>query len=700
MKAMIWKEWRENAKWALLAFLALGLATLYATTKGFDSSNSQQITNLFEATTTLTMFVVPLFASALGALQVGTELRRDQWAFLLHRPVSRTTIFAGKVIAGLSLYLLATLTPTLILALWMRTPGNLAAPFDWRFLFAPMANILVGITFYFCGMLAAVRPARWYGSRAIGFAMAFGCLVVVNMVPEFWQASGIALLGGVLLGLAAWGSFLTTGTYGRQPRVAKIALGITMLVSLMIVVGGLAIFTLETVVQGDRQASYQDRPPYEAYMIDKSGRILKVSYVEGFPQSATDLQGRTVSVPRAPDDNWSLGRSFLILRRWRGYDGIDFRSTSRYYLRLLGTNYYNPTDKKIRWFWVKSERRIVGYSPISRALIGSVGPQGFSPIAQGLATPFPEPIKTFVQRHGSANYGDIQCLSFAHSVYVFNLNTMRMTRIYEAVTEAPLQGVDIVSALSEAGDGAIALADANTIRVFGQNGRLLFATPFEIQDTKNLTLTISATPKKDRFFLWYEPRRESRKESVRLDHISEFSSNGVLLAKHKLPLLKKPDRGTYTNPLWYEMAAPVLVPPIAMTAATAISTYTLPEDPAKEEIAGLVKMRWLWLLSLVAGLVYAGLTLRLAKRSDLSPRTCFGWAIASFALGLFGALTLLALHEWPTLLACPHCDKKRSVNHRQCEHCAAVFPEPVLDDTAIFDDPAEELDLQRKLQRV
>ena len=47
-------------------------------------------------------------------MQILPELRRDQWAALLHRPVPRGTIFFGKVIAGLLLYLLATAIPFLL----------------------------------------------------------------------------------------------------------------------------------------------------------------------------------------------------------------------------------------------------------------------------------------------------------------------------------------------------------------------------------------------------------------------------------------------------------------------------------------------------------------------------------------------------------------------------------------------------------
>jgi hypothetical protein len=65
----------------------------------------------------------------LGLIQILPELKRDRWAALLHRPVSRGVILRGKVVAGLILYAVATVLPFLYFVWQAATPGHFAAPF-------------------------------------------------------------------------------------------------------------------------------------------------------------------------------------------------------------------------------------------------------------------------------------------------------------------------------------------------------------------------------------------------------------------------------------------------------------------------------------------------------------------------------------------------------------------------------------------
>jgi hypothetical protein len=50
-----------------------------------------------------------------------------------------------------------------------------------------------------------------------------------------------------VLGTAAWGSFLTTGTYERQPRIAKVALGSTLYLGSAVAVCLIACFCLASL---------------------------------------------------------------------------------------------------------------------------------------------------------------------------------------------------------------------------------------------------------------------------------------------------------------------------------------------------------------------------------------------------------------------------------------------------------------------
>ncbi|MCZ6652056.1 MAG: hypothetical protein O7D91_03400, partial [Planctomycetota bacterium] len=286
MRPMIWKELRENFKWAVLWMLGMGLAMAYAlSSPGYYWSGSESICS--QSFLLITTIGCALGAGLLGFLQVIMEMRRDQWAFLVHRPVTRNSIFAGKVVAGMILYLAATGIPLLIAAWWASTPGRIAAPFDGRMMLPGFADILCGVVFYFAGMLTGLRQARWYASRALGIAIAVLCALFVTALAEFWQALIAIVLIGTVMGLSAWGSFLTAGSYASQPRIAKIALGLVVLVGIG-VMGGMGGGLAVGILAGQAPQSWT------RYVLDKDGRILRVTSDHLTVDEITDVDGNPV----------------------------------------------------------------------------------------------------------------------------------------------------------------------------------------------------------------------------------------------------------------------------------------------------------------------------------------------------------------------------------------------------------------------
>ena len=178
--------------------------------------------------------IAVVFGAALGFVQIFFEAHGDKRSLLLHRPMSPSRIFLAKALAGIGLYVLALGIPFAWLESWLATPGNLAAPYQWRTSLPWLADILSGLVFYFAGMLTAQREARWYGSRGLALAAAFFCSYLVWALPEFWQALVAIGIIGLFVSVAAWGSFCTGGAYAPQPRPAKAALSMTMLLGLLI----------------------------------------------------------------------------------------------------------------------------------------------------------------------------------------------------------------------------------------------------------------------------------------------------------------------------------------------------------------------------------------------------------------------------------------------------------------------------------
>jgi len=249
---MILKELKWNLKWALIggAIWTLCLAG-YAMNWYFDPTSVYE-NLLSQEAQKVTFLGFPVFGLLLGFLQIIFEPRRDSWAFLVHRPLSRSRIFWSKVIAGLLLYFAAFLIPALVFLAWLLRPSELPIPFEWRVILPALSDLLAGTIFYFTGLLVGLRQARWYGSRLWPILVAFLAsllLLILGtwpkdpltriLVPRLWFAIWLLIFAiSISLPLAAYGAFRTGGAFPRQPKISKWAL------ALILTIAGAASFAL------------------------------------------------------------------------------------------------------------------------------------------------------------------------------------------------------------------------------------------------------------------------------------------------------------------------------------------------------------------------------------------------------------------------------------------------------------------------
>jgi len=249
-QALVWKEVREMWVWAAGAGILFGAELAYIF--GIATGRLPGVDVL--VVIALMVGIVALFTPALCGVALGFQQfhwggRRDSWAFLVHRPVSRWQIFWIKAGVGAVLYLVALGLPFAGLAWWI---GGVSRPADWEH---PMmfvaADILVGLAYYFAGAVMALRKARWFGSRllVLGPAVVMSIIVVAtthafDFSPQRqaeslwpWLAVGTASGFGAL---AAWGLYVTGGSFARMPWVAKFGLGTSIVISIL-ALGGLAV---------------------------------------------------------------------------------------------------------------------------------------------------------------------------------------------------------------------------------------------------------------------------------------------------------------------------------------------------------------------------------------------------------------------------------------------------------------------------
>ncbi len=127
MKSLIWKELRQLAPWAGLMLLAT-VSIMIAVMAQSDPYRPANIP--FEAWI-VSVFCSIAVANLIGFLQSALEVRRDQWAFLLHRGLSASQVFLAKTAAGLLVYALVIGTPAIIAIAWWHGRGIEQYPASW-----------------------------------------------------------------------------------------------------------------------------------------------------------------------------------------------------------------------------------------------------------------------------------------------------------------------------------------------------------------------------------------------------------------------------------------------------------------------------------------------------------------------------------------------------------------------------------------
>ena len=287
MMSIYLKELRENLKWALLV---LGLFGFF-----LAMGPSKTGVEFYPSTLADVIFIFGAGGAGLlmGLFQIVFEAWTDKWAFLIHRPLSRTRIFLAKMLAGWTLLTLALGIPWLISVIWSIMPGHRMAPFYWQMLLPPIADILCSFIYWFAGMLVGLRAARWYGSRIMPIALPGLCSFFVFLVPEFWQALLIIMFVGVITALAAWGTFRAGGAYESQPHPAKPALGLCLAVGIALaLIWGAAL--VDTLLEQPSRAGFS-----YAYAFDPDGNPLRMcdewSTGNLTRMTFTDMEGRPLS---------------------------------------------------------------------------------------------------------------------------------------------------------------------------------------------------------------------------------------------------------------------------------------------------------------------------------------------------------------------------------------------------------------------
>ena len=688
MMTLIWKEVRENIKWALLLMLVLTGGELYAL---YPPDGAQEYQSNFIDGLTLckTPFLdVTTFGCAaagflLGLIQILPELKRDRWAALLHRPVSRGVIFRGKAVAGLVLYGVATVPPFLVSVWLVATPGHVASPFVPEMVFPGSADICMGGAYYFAALALALQRGGWIGLRAFPLLAAIHATFFVLGTALFPVAVEAAVLLALALCTAAWGQMYNQDALQGRPWLGRCAF--------------LAVVFYGACGLGDlARAFFTTLAPssgadFSRYELTDEGIPLRVTYSSGgVVLSVRHLDGsRPVNPDYQPD---RLRNHMKYLNEFSKYIGqahgfhparyrLGYRETQSY----LWTNssYSNPRPEQ--WFTFVHGNYLIGYLPEEKLPFALLDQHGFEPwnvVPAGFSR----------QTHIDYTAQDAYCIwEAARARYAF-LAKRRMVDL-TLPAPAPIYGMGTAWARTDrASVGVIGLSLGRGIAVYDNKAALLTLLPYhqEMDRWGDLSLGINGTL--DRFYLEYQPSEwiDPEIRGKMPSFVEEMNLQGQVLRTYTLPPLPRlPPWTSWDNFLARRLQSPAFFfgTMLYKEAGAKFGSKRLQRDWARQfgqDRALTKEVTW---DVVVLSCLLAGATLFWARSVYFPSGRAWAWTCFVLAFGLPGFLAFRLAADWPRSVPCPRCQRRRPIDAGSCPHCGAEWPAPPSSGFEIFDQP-------------
>jgi ABC-type transport system involved in multi-copper enzyme maturation permease subunit len=657
MKTLVLKEFRENAKVAVLGLIiyTLLLVVPYRDYIASPTNMSQPLVN--GEFLMSTAWFCAIFGAVLGWLQIHNERRPDLWAFLIHRPMSRTSIFVGKALAGLGLYALVAGLPLLGFVVWAWLPGRVGAPFEPAMLRPVAMFFLAGTVYYFAGMLTGLRQARWYASRALGLGVAIIVLPAMQLRPEFWLGLVSLVIGAAMLITAVWGGFQSDGHYRGQPAWGKAALtGALTLGSLIVLF--VAVMLLSNIIP-----NHEPSGPWSNYTMTKTGAVFKVTTDVGRPPEMVDLEGK----PLLDAKTGRMIELSVFNRRLATATQInvdqDDRNRDRSWIQAdcsLFSSWRATTDTL--WYFWDRYGRLAGYDVATRQFIGSLGPKGFARDIAGDGD-------RFTNGRGDSH---ARTLRTATTVFLVDVEQRTTKPLFTTPDDDPILAMHEIVLNGYDWEYSVVITK-RFIHLLTAEGKPVWKIPYEpaYPDYTNIQMYSLEPP--GQFALWLAPSDRAKKHATAKlpTHVIWLAGDQGVVKSIDLPELPSPSRKLGRDDLLFGCVTP----------PTALLGYCLIQ-------AGVWQTEtWRTLLLFSFGgsvLVCLPVGWWLGRRYHFSFAAQAGWAVFHLLFGVPGLLAFLSVQEWPAREACPNCKKLRVVDRAQCEHCGADFAPPEKTGTEVF----------------
>ena len=608
-----------------------------------------------------------MFGAILGWLQIYRERHRDLWAFLVHRPLSRTRILLGKTAAGLSLYAMGAGLPLAGLVFWVSLPGHVLAPFEWRMAWPVTACFLAGAVYYLAGMLTGVRQARWYASRGLvlGLALAVSAAIIIGNIA-WWIALGAVLMAGAVLAGAVRGSFVSDGFYRAQPALGKGTLVFSLTIGSFIVTTVAVAFLGNALRQsGDYTAA--------SYHMAKDGTIYRWVHVPGQPNRYEDLNGEPAKDPKTgrviPLDQTGqrMAPAYAISLDFQGLPpgGRSSWDSVRFF------QVWRVTEQQAWFYWVRYGC-LVGFDLASRRMIGALGPNGFT---RDITAPQPR----FRPLNSWNVFGQQHTLTTSTGVYRIDIESRTVHPLLTTTMDDPIGGAtDIFSSTGSGWEFTLAASKRSVVLLTPDAG-VVWKIAREPSDSIYTDLHVYFLEQTNQYAIWIAPSylANTRGGSTLPTRVIWLDAARGEIKRMDLPTLPS---AKFTPGLQEQLFGCVMPPLLSLVMA--------------KTVFGALNPYQLSLISLSCAAICAAVGWGLGRRYAFSTGAQLGWALFHLVFGLPGFLAFLAVQEWPARESCPSCHQPRVVDREQCEHCGAPFAPPPATGTEIFE-PLSPLPLNR-----
>jgi ABC-type transport system involved in multi-copper enzyme maturation permease subunit len=651
MKALIRKELRENFKVTVLGLVFLSLMFLVAYKNFAWSIKNQNFTNDIQPlmnpgfVSSLSFFCA-LFGGVLGWLQVWNERHRDLWAFLVHRPLTRTQIFLGKSVAGLSLYLLMPGLPLLACVLWVAVPGHVPAPFEWQMALPIAGAFLTGVVWYFAGMLTGLRQARWYASRCLGLVAAMLVSTGVAEATDFWQALFYIMVSALTLGVAAWGAFHSEGCYEGQPITGKAALAVALGSGLAILV---FIGTL-MMIEGILRLPRSDESPH--YFMRMDGAVYEQT------GGVTKIVKQDVNGKPLPSDagSWWHQANTVRIELPRPY-AWPSRSSYLNSFRFFTSWHSTPS---VVWYYWKRYGCLVGYSPATRRMVGNLGVNGFKPGLPDAAEHITYDATSFHRTLWTSN-----------TVYeVADLEHPAMRQVFKTTGERILGCMDLF--LHDTDWVYTVLVTDHSVLLLNPDGKVAWTQPFKPVRGHENRISVSKLDTAGQYAFWVpeDTGTNTWNAGTPPTRVTWFGREQGVIRTATLAALPWEEQRFNVR----DKAVVTTVSPVVLVALPLLQG---------EGIRGIT---WIFMRrSLIVAVFCIPVVWWLGHRYRFGWGARIAWSLFMLLTGIPGLLAFFSVQEWPARERCPKCQKLRVVEREQCEHCGAAFSPPDKIGTEIFE---------------